>query len=808
MKLEWLAAVLRPHDIAAHPNFPVPEYDRQPHVILATAILGRSTARWPSTTAKIETEPSHKDSETLGAELALKTFADSTLRAATTDLFGLLVEEDLDLGVRCALTLVAASALAELEERESVEKILALGLDATAANADLSHKLVRICLLQQLSLRRRDWGSKDTRLSSEANSLLAEVRPEAVPAFSVGKGSTTDSGDTIRRICEALQYAIWSTIPNTFTPSELGNEDAIDWRSIVQHGRSEEILIIHRTEAEQYERFVESQFRRLYSDRSIRFGNTSSDLFYVNLRNELYGSGAVYESRQNLAVLRLVEAELSETGTNYADCLRLLRYGRHSDHLMLALDRVRLGGPLAALSADARQVIARRLTPGHVRSSDLSVLRAAADLLSEPEAARALSAVLGLIDAGSPTNDPGRWSAHFARLERSWLTVASLANAAGETDETVRKLLSDVRQASTDLNGENYDQSVDLAYAKAFQSIEVGDDWRESEGGADWAAWIEDADLWTYTRDVARQKLGVQFVAEGQTVSNVTGAGEVIGDALSGHRVPPEQLNAAADIVVAEIIDLQLANQKGRFPGGGLDPAQLAVDLIRLGITRVWAPFLAFLLDPRVSRKYKTRAIDRVLTSGIELPAEHTDTVVEGLDSLLTARDAMPVEADSIRPYPAGVRLAGSWQLVQEPELMGMLTSLAGMNSTRARIEAAKCLSMLAARADYLWLTPLALQSSYQQNAEMQGYAANALALLSNPVSAGSEPCVLRLIDLIHSDGMIAPLLAIRGLANGSLRVDPRLVSAVEHVSGAHPSRRVRDEAGELISRLRGPANS
>lgn len=791
MKLEWLAAVLRPNDIAPHLNFGNSKYDRQPHVRLAAAILGQATPYRPRI-GEEEIPEKYNIAEDTSAKLSIETFFSSTQRSAVTDLVEQLSRDKLDIAIVCSLALVAAVAFGELEERESVEQLLESTLRRVAP-IDASHTLLRACLLQQLSLRKRDWGSNDTSLSEEANSLLAGIEKATFPEFPISQGATGSSRDTITNICEALQYSIWSSLPNTFSLDQTASSAPIEWQKIVNSKRSEEFLLIHREEASVYQNFIINEFRSVFGDRSIRFGGGTSDLFYANLRNELYGSSAVYTSRRDLSVLRLVQGQSDSSNTDYAECLRMLRYSKSDDYLTLALDRIELGGPLAALSRDARQVIARRLTPGYVRDSDLAVLRAATDLLTDTECRDALSAVLGLIDAGSPTNEPGRWTAFSARLERTWLVAASLANVGDATEKTATRLLRD-------LKGSDYDETIDLAYARALDNLEVGSEWHKSVSAADWIEWVQTPGTWLHTVGVARFKLGIRTAPTDDAVRRLSDVIDITTDALSGHAVLDSKLSESADIVEVSLAGLQQSTRGGRFPGGGTSPAVVAVDLIRLGVDRLWQPLVDFLLDDHMPRRYKSGAIDRLISAKVEIPATYQDNFKIGSEALLFSQDAMPVDRDPVVPYPAAVRLLGSFSLVDDAALVRLLTTLAGKDSVRARIEAAKSVSILSARRQELWLATIALQLSYQSNAQIQGYAANALALLSDAESIASEACVLRLIDLMEGDGLIAPLLAIRGLNQRLSIGDRRIRLTVEGLRTGHPSRRVRAEATTLLS--------
>jgi hypothetical protein len=92
----------------------------------------------------------------------------------------------------------------------------------------------------------------------------------------------------------------------------------------------------------------------------------------------------------------------------------------------------------------------------------------------------------------------------------------------------------------------------------------------------------------------------------------------------------------------------------------------------------------------------------------------------------------------------------------------------------------------------------IAVQLSHDANIDTKGYAAHALAYLAGKTQSVVGPARRRLKDLLTFDGIIVPLLAIRGLRRNLDALDSALAESVSNLANAHPSRQVRREAEDL----------
>lgn len=787
MKLEWMAALLRPRDLAPHPNFPDHTYDNLPHVKLAAAVLGRPSPRnlWADISGQKPPDVITRDS--MFVDAAIKTFHSATINEAVTAIRQYVQATDGDVASAAAAALIGACALSEREDFEACEELLSVVLSRLVTR-DPGTLFLRACLLQQRCLRRRDWAHEYFDVLAEVNDILVELASGAeFPGFAVGRWASGDSECTMQHILVALKHAVWSLSPRD---EEIENLRLPKHEDILNFQWSEEALHITGDAAKEYVRYVEDQYRYEYNSLSTFLGRAQPDLFYYNLRNELYGSGAVYGSRKELALLRLTQASNLGVATDFAECLSLLRYANADDELDLAIRALRLGGPLSALSRDARQVLSKRLTPERVRYAELSVIRGAAELLTDSEAADALTAGYLLIEAGSPTNVVGRWTAYSKRLELTWRTVVELANASGKANDAARRLLSDARSAK-------YDELVDLAYARALRAL----DWSEMTADVvtGWRGWIErSGDKWSHTAAIMRLQLGEQARTSSTSNPTLNDIAMIANDAFHGHPIPPALMEVCIRRTLDALDRLRQTSKGGPWGMGGPDAGDIAAVLISLGATELWRPLTDFLVDDTVPRTYRSGAFDRLATAEVEVDSSAAEIFrLRAIDTLWLP-DPMPFDAETFVPYPAALRFLASRSMIEEGDIFYALTQLAGSPNRSWRAAAAESASAIAHKWHTPWMLAIAVQLSHDANIETRGYAAHALSHLAGKTESLVELARRRLKDLLTFDGIIVPLLAIRGLRRNLDALDTPLAESVSALAIAHPSREVRREAEDV----------
>lgn len=795
MRLEWLAAVLRPEDIAPHPNLPDATYDRHPPSQLAAAVLGDPRRSGALSDVFEPTKPSPEPSpDELVVGSVLKTFDSRRIHEGISELRTFALDPTTDVAAAASVTLLAVCALSELEDhRAAVELIQNLTRTRVAeAPSTPEYQLLHLALLLQLCLRKRDWSEDYQKSLNTCRSLISQLHTtyERID-FPLGPAATGTAQNSIHHILVALEYSVWS-LSDTLNNQSSRLESITNF---VKYERSEELLLLQEDAAAHYSRSIEDEFNILYGDQSTVIGRSTPELFYVNLRYELLGSAQAYTSRRNLALFRLVQGRLRHATTDYADCLRLLRYSSNADNFLdLATRSIRFGGPLIALSHEARQIILRRFTPEYVRYADLAIVEASAELLTSPEASLALDHLFVLIEAGCPFNVVGRWTAYSRRLQDTWRTATAVANAAGRTNELAERLLRHIEASRSE------DETVDMAYARVLRGV----DWSEVSSGVatEWDSWVHAShSQWPHTVDTARVKLGLRVSNwhSGEDLS-LTIVADVLNDTIRGHQLPEGFLSQAVATVTASMEGLRKTSLGGPWGMGGIEPADCAVFLLSYGAPELWHPLANLLLDRKVTRVYRSAGFDRLTELRTPMPGDLQQRFVSISEDLLFSRDTLPMGGDNVVPYPSALCFLGSYGLVSPSTLASGLIQLVGSGEIKNRIEAAKSIARLAETRSDSWLLGAALQLSHDSSETIRGYCSNALALLLTDQSELFDPAAARLTELMKEDGIIAPLLAVRGLAESSTAVNPKMRLEVHRLAEQHPSRTVRKEATRLVA--------
>jgi hypothetical protein len=168
-----------------------------------------------------------------------------------------------------------------------------------------------------------------------------------------------------------------------------------------------------------------------------------------------------------------------------AEGLRLFRHAEDPKSLDKLVNYTRTDGPLEALKQDAERVIEQRSSPPRLRTVELTILSAAAEVLDGELASRGLGGVLEYIGAGVPAFTQ-RWEADSVRLERAWQAAVSLSIPSGRLGEASSRLLSAVQDAPPD----------DWLLQQALTRVSATINWEDvpSEVCSSWREWLESSD--------------------------------------------------------------------------------------------------------------------------------------------------------------------------------------------------------------------------------------------------------------------------------------------------------------------------
>ncbi|MFE2767662.1 hypothetical protein G3I20_30895 [Streptomyces sp. SID8111] len=783
MNLAWIAAVLEPHAVAIHPNFNDEEYSQEPVGQLAALLIGGDWAR--SVTPN---------------DIAVS-YTEALLRPETVSegAEGLIQEafsgHGEDMARSVALSLLASFAAAEMEEYDKCDAFLTRMINMTDSTA--SGKLARAALTQQRALRRRDAGSEYIQDVFDAANLLEGLVPAQFPPFIVGPGSNSTPESVIESIIYTLKRSAWSLTPREYD-AERPFDSFPSRMNRLKMPLSERILRISADRASVYSRYVRDGFTEHFTNSTI-IGRSTPDLFHQTLALELLGHGDVYRARRDLATLRLVQYAEGADVSNLHVSIRLLRQAGATKELNSALERIRAAGPISALSRDARQIILRRSTPQRLRVPELSVLKAAAELMAPSEANKALEAVLASLAAGGPPNVAGASQHRIARLGAAWQAASTLASSCRRGDEVAALLLREAQ------DGRHHTQLLDSNVARSVRTLS----WEEvgSPIKAQWSDWL--------TSDGARN---YKDTAEAVTIAlelAITRTGELSGIDSIAARLNIGLHNAAArltDTEVGEVVshvnaslnETRDESARGLFSFGTRSVGDIAALLIieYPNAYDLWESLSSFLTSDAVPRIDRTPAFDRLARELPALPSATRELFRSTVDRLLESPGGSIFYDDPITPYPAALRFVAAYSLVDDARVMESLARLSGHTDLQARREASRTLSYLRVRASEPWILPFALQMSHESDISIKSNAARFLAHVATDTGPFTSVASARLVELLgKEDGLLVPLFALRELA-GKSQLTNDVAQAIESLCHEHPSRQVRAAASRVIAGL------
>jgi hypothetical protein len=544
--------------------------------------------------------------------------------------------------------------------------------------------------------------------------------------------------------------------------------------------------------ARTYREYVGTVFQDQFASRTRSVGESMRpDLFYSLLAFELLGHRAVYAARKELALLRLVQDGGDQA--EMADALRLLRHAAAKNELDLALRRLRAGGPLSVLSRDARQVLRTRTAPELLRRVELQVLGAAAELLAPPEARVALDAIRATLAAGGPRDLPGWSELPVLRKEVAWVAAAALGNACGAASEVANLLLDEAEKHRQE------DELVDRGLRRALAEVEWGDvqpDVREA-----WTTFLRTrgADL-SGTAEVLSIQIGSQAFAP-VPLSAMDSLARRLNAALGGEPLDPALGREGIPMVREALKKIRSEAAKGTYSISGISPADVAAGLILMaGAQELWPELTDFLLDSHVHREDRTPAFERLARADLSLPTDVIARFHARAQELLLATSSSRLFEPSLVPYPSALRFLGAHRLLDEADTYDAVATLSGAVSTAARYEAAVTVAVLAATSPRSHLLALVLPLSRDHDVDVRANAGRALAALAQPEEPLGAVAVRRLAELLAEDGLLAPLLVLRALADAPGGLPALVRRQVEELAAQHPSRSVRTEASRLLA--------
>lgn len=796
MSLEWLAATLTPGEVAPHPNFFSNE-DLTPPRLFALLIQGR----WRDYLNVIQGQRSSFDAsqfdptELAVVHAAANALHPDTLVTGAESLAEYAMAPRLVSACRTAAALLAAVAFCELDRHPEALEVVHGAIETLPKPVDADSRLLLASLLLQSAMRKAEVGQQGREEAERVQDLLRSryLRQGDFSTFPLNKGTGWKSGRTLQRLAEELRATAEEHLVN-LNPFE---DNA--WQRLVRSPAPRLRLEYSQRVASSYVAYTQELFRE-----SVRSGTRTlfaedpveTPSYEVYLHYELGGS--VRESikwRTQLAMFRLVRSATGDEEWERADAFRLFRHGDELKNLEALLRFTRANGPLSSIAEDARQIIQHRLAVDRLRPVELAVLASAGELLTEQEAGTALETVKSSIRAHVPA-ESRRAEVPSLRLEHAWRAALSLAEAASRLDETVLLLLRYVSSFAND------DELLENAYLRTAANI----DWDlvAAETAEHWREWLTETS----------SRLATLLVREIGPVLNIfpelADSEPTVADTAallnfhfeSGQPLPHEYAVAASRVVSNRLRSIQEEANRGQFAFTAVPAADVAAALALHGDrSELWTPLAELLADPRVARKDKAPALER-LAAAEEVPSDFLSRLATATDEvMLSPEPDFFSDESSTAPFPAALLFFSAHGLLSGLEVLQGVTQLVASRYNSERARAGRILS-LAARNDAEgtdWPIALTLQLSLDSHAGVRAEAGRGLVMF---LGEGRYRGLVeaRLLELLGDEGVSVPLVTLSALEEAEFDVrSSALGERCRDVAVAHIARTVRRQALRVV---------
>jgi HEAT repeat protein len=234
---------------------------------------------------------------------------------------------------------------------------------------------------------------------------------------------------------------------------------------------------------------------------------------------------------------------------------------------------------------------------------------------------------------------------------------------------------------------------------------------------------------------------------------------------------------------------------------GGISPADVAALLAtQLGQSQLWPPLLAFLLDPMVGRHDKAPALDRLVTLRADIPQHLLLGVGDDPLGALAGRNADPFEQRDLPVAPEALRFCASYGLIEYGDVVAAIAQLSSSSQHAARVEAARSIPhALTGSPEPLWAAVTLLQLSHDRDPVVRSEAGRALGATWSRYVGLVDSVVGRVLELLTDDGILVPLLTIRGLEDADEAPPTNVAMVSRELAAEHRARPVREAAFSLL---------
>lgn len=676
-----------------------------------------------------------------------------------------------------ALTLIACALLTDRED--SARSLLIIDDTLRSLNGDTPEsKLCRALILQQRALRKNDVGESTAIDLEEVLYLVGQIQFDPYPELVLRTNAPHSSTAAIEHIIGALR--------SSAAGFDLGAAST-DMGYVASDLDEDELV--------QFRLWLSSAYKnKLSRSAPVEYG---PDLYFENLRLEIIGHRDVYRSRRELASMRIVRFMPSLPSAVAADSLQLLRLAGADAELRQLVDDLVLVGPVSPLLTDGRRVQARRTTDRSLRTGELIVLAAAAEVMTPSEAFETLQRVLSVIRGGGPTTAPLRWQADFSKDEEAWTAAAALAGAAGAAGAIARELLD--YASSNRLE----DIASDTAIARIIRKIE----WAEVEGDVRqlWLDLALEHEMQTPSSPTVasiRSMLGVQSqLPLGDSNRSLNGLAERINHFLRTKQPVPDDIREPTMSAALSSLETAAAEaQGGTYARRVVRPAEIvAVLLAQSADQQAWDGLLSFLANPLVARSEKSRAFTVLSYERPYLAADVADRHRDGILAAVTMPDRWAFDsADNDPVFTPALNFAYAYGLTTEDEVTEKLGELASSPDAHFRRQAGRSIALIAANSISDRMLPIIIALSSDSDPSVRVTVARALSHLVQRQDIVGGIAVERLTHLLNSEGVYAPLNVLGHLASTSLS-NQQVDRVVRRLRTESQSWRIRRRAAQLI---------
>ncbi|MHA7665934.1 HEAT repeat domain-containing protein [Mycolicibacterium sp. HS_4_1] len=682
-----------------------------------------------------------------------------------------------DLAKMTALTLVACALLAERDDVSTCHRIIidALALlTTTSPSADLCRALI----LQQRALRNYDIGEPPEFDLNEVRRLLENIKFHPSPELAIGQNTDTFRVAALDNIVEALNssaagFDLFERAPDMgYVGADLEDD---------QLG--------------QYRRWLGSVYETTLSRTSRT--DYGADLYFENLRLEVLGHRDVYRSRKELATMRIVGFRPALPAAVAADGLRLFRLAGADSELRRLVDELTFAGPAGPLLTEGLRIGTQRTSERSLRTGEMIVLAAAAEVMPPTQAFQTLTRVLSVIRRGGPTTAPLHWQAEFSKDEEAWAAAAALAGAAGTAKMLAQELL--VYATPVRLADISYD-TVIAGVVRALDWEDITDDLRSR-----WhSLWSRQVREHPQSPTAAVLQKALKLAPEGLLKDDQAPLNELaesINHYLrTSQPIPDPVYSVAKRAVLAGLAAAAKEASGGTFVRRVISSAEVAAVLLtQFADDDIWAGLLEFLTNPLVARSEKSRAFDILTRERPNLNSQLKARYANGLTTLVTQPDPWAFDDSDGRPvFVAALSFTFAYGMLSDEIVADHLGALASSLDVQTRRDAGRSLSLLSIKSVGDWMLPKVYALSGDSDPTVRVAVAHALGEICRRPDVVGSMAIERLTELLRSGGVFVPLQTLNQLTTAALTV-PQIDRVVRALRNDSQSWRVRRRAAQLL---------